>query len=66
MAVSVREKPKQKELGKITGPSFRDPATMTPEELTDPDYGMKLLLENFGGNKEGQPAICSRCHHCRR
>ena len=65
MAVAVREKPKEKEVGKITDPSFRDAATMTEGELTDPDYRMKLLMRNFGGGKESSPAICSKCHHCR-
>ena len=64
MAVAVREKPKQKELGKITGPSFRDPATMTPEELNDPDYAKKRLAKDFG-NDDIDILTCSKCHHCR-
>lgn len=62
MAVAIKEKPQVKEVGKIRGPTFRDPSTMTVEELTDPDYRMKQLMR---GSKDGQPAICSKCHHCR-
>ena len=46
-------------------PVFRDPGTLTKEQLTDPDYRLKSLLvialfiENLGR------ITCSRCHHCR-
>ena len=63
MIVVTKRKPEKKEVGKITGPSFRDPATMTEAELTDPDYAKKQLVENFGGTLEA--ITCSRCHHCR-
>lgn len=66
MAIAVETKPTVKEVGKITGPSFRDPATMTVEELTDPDYAKKQLIKHFG--KEGDSIdmiACSKCHHCR-
>lgn len=65
MAVAIKEKPQVKEVGKITSPSFRDPSTMAEAELTDPDYRLKMVVETFGGNKEGEPSICSKCHHCR-
>jgi len=65
MTVAIKEKPQVKEVGKITSPSFRDPSIMAEAELTDPDYRIKRVMEMFGGNKEGLPAICSRCHHCR-
>ena len=65
MAIAVKERDKV-ELVILEGkPKFRDPATMTEAELTDPDYRLKQLMEQFGGNKEGKPAICSKCHHCR-
>lgn len=64
MAVEVIERTKP--VGVITGPKFRDPGTMTKEELTDPDFRHKKIMELFGGDKEGTPAVCSRCHHCRR
>lgn len=65
MAIAIKEKSQVKEVGKITGPSFRDPSTMTAEELTDPDYAKKRLARDFG---DGNINIltCSKCHHCRR
>ncbi len=47
-------------------PKFRDPSTLSPEQLTDPDYRLKQiqkLNEELGGNKF--KITCSRCHHCR-
>ena len=50
MAKETKEKPK-----------FRDPKTMTVEELTDPDYALKQLMRMNGAH----PITCSKCHHCR-
>lgn len=43
-------------------PKFRDPATMTYEQLTDPDYHIKQLVKRSGGKLT---ITCSKCHHCR-
>jgi hypothetical protein len=43
-------------------PAFRDPKTMSQEELTDPDYRLKSLQKEYGGNFN---ISCSRCHHCK-
>ena len=65
MAVAIKEKPQVKEAGKITSPSFRDPATMTEAELTDPDYAKKQIMRLFGNGKDIDLLTCSKCHHCR-
>ena len=41
---------------------FRDPKTMTYEELHDPDYALKQLEKL---NKGKLSITCSKCHHCR-
>jgi len=64
MVVTIKEKPQVKEVGKITSPSFRDPATMTEAELNDPDYAKKKLARDFG-NGNTDIITCSKCHHCR-
>ena len=64
MAIAVRERPKEKEAGKITGPSFRDTATMAEAELSDPDFRRKQLAKEAGLNEE-EALTCTRCHHCR-
>ena len=46
-----------------TKPKFRDPETMTYEELHDPDYHLKQLAKLSGGKFS---ITCSKCHHCRR
>lgn len=43
-------------------PKFIDPAKLTPEQLTDPDYRLKQITKGNGQH----PANCSKCHHCRR
>ena len=53
-------KPKEKSL--IEEPKFRDPETMTYEELHDPDYALKQLARRSGGKLS---ITCSKCHHCR-
>ena len=58
----VETKPKEKSV--IEEPKFRDPETMTYEELHDPDYALKKLARDFGV-PEGRMMICSKCHHCR-
>jgi len=67
MVVAVKEKIVSKEEPqKNTEPTFRNSDEMTIEELTDPDYRLKQVVKHFGSNKESTPAICSKCHHCRR
>ena len=48
----------------ITTPKFRDPSTMTHEQLTDPDYSMKLIARRAGLDPN-KILACSKCHHCR-
>lgn len=43
-------------------PKFRDPATLSTEQLTDPDYSLKQLEKLNGGRLK---ITCSKCHHCR-
>ena len=57
MVIETREK---REI--VSTPKFRDPTTMTEEELTDPDYALKRLVEQSGGKIT---ITCSKCHHCR-
>lgn len=57
MANTVEE---QKEV--IRKPKFRDPGTMTYEELYDPGYHLKQLAKLNGSRLD---VTCSRCHHCR-
>ena len=65
MVTEIKEKKKGAyQISKIE-PSFRDPATMTEEELTDPDYALKKLTRDFA-NGNIDILTCSRCHHCRR
>lgn len=52
-------KPKEKSV--IDEPKFRNPADMTTEQLTDPDYRLKQVV----GDKGVRSAVCSKCHHCR-
>jgi len=53
---------KLKEKSIIEEPKFRDPSTMTYEQLHDPDYHIKQLAKL----SDGQLTIaCSKCHHCR-
>ena len=43
-------------------PKFRDPSTMTYEQLHDPDYHIKQLAKLSNGKLT---VTCSKCHHCR-
>jgi len=43
-------------------PEFIDPSLLSSEELTDPDYRLKMLQQEYG---KGYTISCSRCHHCR-
>ncbi|MBA7636886.1 hypothetical protein ES703_44514 [subsurface metagenome] len=43
-------------------PKFRDPSTLSAEQLTDPDYSLKQLEKLNGGKLS---ITCSKCHHCR-
>ena len=58
--VTTIEKPRVKEKEQGGQPKFRDPSTMTKEELSDPDYRLKRI---FGADIDVH--ICSKCHHCR-
>lgn len=57
MTIAIKEKTTEK-----VKPKFRNPDDMTEEELTDPDYRLKQLMKQNGAH----PAVCSKCHHCRR
>lgn len=50
------------EKGTKTEPKFRDPSTLSIEQLTDPDYSLKQLEKL---NKGKLNITCSKCHHCR-
>lgn len=55
-----------KDVKKGYEPKFRDPSTLPPEALTDPDYRLKQLqkvAEQMGFGITD--FACSRCHHCR-
>ena len=52
---------REKEIIKVE-PKFRDPNTLTEEQLTDPDYRLKQLAKLNGDDKI---ITCSKCHHCR-
>lgn len=41
---------------------FIDKHNLTKEQLTDPDYRLKMIQEMFGREI---PVSCSKCHHCR-
>lgn len=43
-------------------PIFRDAATLTYEQLNDPDFRLKQLEKLNGGKFT---ITCSKCHHCR-
>ena len=58
--MATKEKKKEKNYLDIE-PRFRNPATMTAEELTDPDYALKQLEKLNGGKLK---ITCSKCH-CR-
>ncbi len=60
MVTVIADKPKV--VG--TEPRFRDPATMTYEELNDPDYALKRIARQVG-IPESRMLVCSKCHHCR-
>ena len=45
-------------------PKFRDPSTMTYEQLHDPDYHIKKIARD-AGISEQELLVCSKCHHCR-
>ncbi len=59
MVLEIREKPQG---ALLVEPKFRDPATMTYEQLTDPDYHIKQLVKLSGGKLT---PTCSKWHHCR-
>jgi len=47
---------------KTIEPKFKDPAELSLEQLTDPDYAIKQLEQLNGGRFS---ITCSKCHHCR-
>lgn len=51
----------QKQTKEELKPKFRSPNELTIEQLTDPDYRLNQIMKQNGSN----PAICSKCHHCR-
>lgn len=42
---------------------FRSEGELSNEQLTDPDYRIRVLSALTEGKV---PLTCSRCHHCRR
>ena len=60
MVVQTIEKVPQTKV--VEEPKFRDPSTMTYEQLHDPDYRIKQLAKLSGGKFS---ITCSKCHHCR-
>jgi len=60
--MATETKPKEKSV--IEEPKFRDPATMTYEELHDPDYHLKQIAKQAGVSPDSI-INCSKCHHCR-
>ena len=50
--------------GKEIMPKFRDPSTLTHEQLTDPDYSIKEIARRYGQDP-AKMLICSKRHHCR-
>jgi hypothetical protein len=46
----------------ILSSKFRDPSTLSFEQLNDPDFALKEL-ESL--NKGKLAITCSKCHHCR-
>ena len=46
----------------IAKPQFIDKSLLTEEQLTDPDYRLKSLQDQYGGKFD---ISCSKCHHCR-
>jgi hypothetical protein len=43
-------------------PQFIDKEKLHPEQISDPDYRLKLLESLYGSQ---YPITCSKCHHCR-
>lgn len=52
----------RKDISAEIEPKFRDPSTLSTEQLTDPDYALKQLEKLNGGRLS---ITCSKCHHCR-
>jgi hypothetical protein len=50
------------DVSKSSVPLFVDRASLTYEELNDPDYPLKEL-ERLNNGKYS--LTCSKCHHCR-
>jgi len=61
MAMAIRTERKAQNALSIET-KFRDSATLTEEQLTDPDYRLKQLAKHSGGKIS---ITCSKCHHCR-
>jgi len=51
-----------KDISEVIEPKFRDPDTLSTEQMTDPDYALKQLEKL---NKGRLSITCSKCHHCR-
>jgi hypothetical protein len=50
------------DVSKSSVPLFADRATLSFEELNDPDYALKELATLNNGKYS---ITCSKCHHCR-
>jgi len=59
MAETIEEKATSSE---VIGPKFVNPNDLPPEALSDPDYRLKKLQQEYGGEYK---ISCSKCHHCR-
>jgi len=46
----------------LDSPRFIDHSLLPPEASTDPDYRLKMLQQEYGGEYS---ITCSKCHHCR-
>lgn len=58
----VTVKKAREDILEVIEPKFRDPNTLSTEQLTDPDYALKQLEKL---NKGRLSITCSKCHHCR-
>jgi hypothetical protein len=52
----------KKSAPEVLNPRFRDPGKLSSEQLSDPDYALKLLEKQNGGKLS---ITCTKCHHCR-
>ena len=43
-------------------PKFINPSLLSSEQLTNPDYRLNRLQQEYG---KDYSITCSKCHHCR-